>query len=280
MAFADYVNQTYLPRAQVYLKASTFRSYSKDLAHLCDGLGSIPVSGITLRVVKEWTPKRRDNTPKTPNVDPFSADEQRRILAALEGHGLNLFQFAFWTGLRISELVALEWGDIDWIRGEATINKAITKASDEAEDTKTASGRRRIRLMPPAHQAILQQRALSLLHPTGRVFLNPRTGEPWEGDAQIRRTIWIPALKRAGVRYRYPYQTRHTWASMMLSSGENIAWVAKMMGHSDLNMVSRVYAKWIPDADPTAGAKALKLFWPAENTDQNVDHGMHKHANS
>jgi hypothetical protein len=45
-------------------------------------------------------------------------------------------------------------------------------------------------------------------------------------------------------------------------------------------MVSRIYAKWIPDADPTAGAKALKLFWPAENTDQNVDHGMHKHANS
>jgi|GEM_PF-4414477 len=59
-----------------------------------------------------------------------------------------------------------------------------------------------------------------------RVFHNPRTSEPWETDHQIRRTAWIHTLKKAGVRYRNPYQTRHTYASMMLSGGENIMWVA------------------------------------------------------
>ena len=62
------------------------------------------------------------------------------------------------------------------------------------------------------------------------------------------------------MRYRYPYQTRHTYASMMLSAGENPLWVAAQMGHKDWSMIARVYGKWIPEADPLAGAKAVTLW--------------------
>ncbi|GAM51692.1 hypothetical protein [Mycoavidus cysteinexigens] len=40
-------------------------------------------------------------------------------------------------------------------------------------------------------------------------------------------------MRRSGVRYRHLYQTRHTYASMMLSAGEHPMWVTKQMGHLD-----------------------------------------------
>lgn len=72
----------------------------------------------------------------------------------------------------------------------------------------------------------------------------------------------LPAMKKAGVRYRRPYQTRHTYASMMLSAGEHPMWVAKQMGHTDWTMIVRVYGRWMPSADTDAGNKAEKLWNP------------------
>ncbi|WP_231990347.1 hypothetical protein [Nitrosomonas ureae] len=48
------------------------------------------------------------------------------------------------------------------------------------------------------------------------------------------------------MKYRTPYQTRHTFASMMLSSGEHYMWVAHQMGHKDWGMIIKVYGRWIP----------------------------------
>src|SRR5690606_30536264 len=76
----------------------------------------------------------------------------------------------------------------------------------------------------------------------------------------IRKTLWTPALKRAKVRYRRPYQTRHTYASMMLSAGEHPMWVAQQMGHSDWGMIRRIYGRWMPDAAPDAGGRAVAMF--------------------
>lgn len=73
-------------------------------------------------------------------------------------------------------------------------------------------------------------------------------------------TLWVYALKKAGVRYRRPYQTRHTYASMMLSAGEHPMWVAQQMGHSDWTMIARIYGRWMPTADSMAGARAVEKF--------------------
>ncbi len=73
----------------------------------------------------------------------------------------------------------------------------------------------------------------SMLMVGQEVFHSPRTSAPWEGDDAIRKTAWVYALKKTGLRYRRPYQTRHTYASMMLTAGENPVWVAAQMGHRD-----------------------------------------------
>ena len=60
---------------------------------------------------------RRRSVGRSEDVDPFNAEERKAILSILQGQDRNLIQFAFWTGLRTSELIALDWSDIDWIRG-------------------------------------------------------------------------------------------------------------------------------------------------------------------
>lgn len=206
-----------------------------------------------------WTFSRKDQI-KQDDVDPFSPDEQRSILAVLDGQAKNLVQFALWTGMRTSELVALDWSDIDWLRNEVYVTRGMTQdAAGEAEVTKTVSGKRRIKLLGPAIKALVAQKAHTFLA-GAEVFQNPRTLERWTGDQPIRKTMWAHAVKKAGVRYRRPYQTRHTYASMMLSAGEHPMWVAGQMGHSDWTMIARVYGRWMPTSDDSAGGKAEEMW--------------------
>lgn len=140
------------------------------------------------------------------------------------------------------------------------ISRAMTQAAGgEAEVTKTAAGRRSVKLLRPALEALTAQKAHTFLA-DAEVFQNPRTLERWAGDQPIRKTMWHPAMKKAGVRYRRPYQTRHTYASMMLSAGEHPMWVAKQMGHSDWTMIARVYGRWIPTAEDDSGRRAENWY--------------------
>ncbi len=188
-------------------------------------------------------------------VDPFNRDEINAILEAAHHPQIkNLFQFAFFTGLRTSELLALEWRDIDFQHGIVSVSRAMVRK--KIKGTKTEAGEREVMLLAPAMEALLAQKEHTYKE-MKYVFHNPRTNQAWETDHQIRRTAWIHALKRAGVRYRNPYQTRHTFASMMLSAGENIMWVANQMGHVDTEMVMRTYGKWIPDNSLRLGYQPL-----------------------
>lgn len=231
---------------------------------------------IEMNPLAGWTYSRKEAPAKEDDVDPFSPEEQQAVLAALSGQARNMMQFALWTGLRTSELVALDWGDIDWLREEVMVSRAMTQAArGQAEVTKTAAGRRSVKLLRPAMEALKAQKAHTFLA-DAEVFQNPRTLERWTGDGPIRKTMWLPAMKRAGVRYRRPYQTRHTYASMMLSAGEHPMWVAKQMGHSDWTMIARVYGRWMPSAEVEAGEKA-ELMWSTVKSDKDATHGT-KHG--
>lgn len=220
---------------------------------------------IELNPLAGWTYLRKSAPPKEDDVDPFSPEEQQAVLGALSGQARNMMQFALWTGLRTSELVALDWSDIDWLREEVMVTRAMTQAGKgKAETTKTAAGRRSVKLLRPAMEALKAQKAHTFLA-DAEVFQNPRTLERWAGDGPIRKTMWVPAMKKAGVRYRRPYQTRHTYASMMLSAGEHPMWVAKQMGHTDWTMIARVYGRWMPPETDNSGTKAVERFSDSQN---------------
>lgn len=216
-----------------------------------------------------WSYARKEAPKEDSDVDPFTADEQRKVVADCDPLLANMFQFAFWSGLRTSELIALDWSDVDFASGYVRVWKSMTSASKgEAETTKTKSSIRDVKLLAPARAALKAQKDHTFLQ-DGPIFIFPTSGKRWTGDEQIRK-VWTRVLKKAGIRYRRPYQTRHTYASMMLSASEHPMWVAQQMGHSDWAMIRKIYGKWMPDAEPDSGAKAEAIFGNGESCHSRV----------
>lgn len=196
-----------------------------------------PFERIALKKLLKQTAK-----PSEYEVDPFTEAERNAIYKAARADELPMLRFWFNAGLRPGELIGLRWDRIDWIHHRARIDLNVVAKTEKAP--KTAAGVRDVDLNQEALDALTAQKAVSFLA-DGRVWLNPRTGEPWETDAQIRRTLWQPLLKRAGVRHRNPYQARHTYASSRLTAGGNPWYLAEQMGHVDVEMVFRIYGKFI-----------------------------------
>jgi len=66
--------------------------------------------------------------------------------------------------------------------------------------------------------------------------------------------IWKPALKKAGLKPRSLYQTRDTFATLMLDAGELPGWVQKMMGHESLKMILERYYYYIKNYQQDDGS--------------------------
>ncbi len=68
---------------------------------------------------------------------------------------------------------------------------------------------------------------------------------------------------------RSPHNTRHTFATLMISRGENIAFVSKILGHSSIKVTVDTYFKWIPRANRIA-VEALDFTGqlPAQNANE------------
>lgn len=274
-------------------EASTLRGYSSAIYyHLIPAFGSTSIRKLTTKDIKDWIagleisakrinnvliPLRLvlrdaymdgliDNNPadRVKNLahrygdpQPFTPEEMRLILENCPPQTRNLFQFAFWSGLRTSELIALEWLDIDWGKNVICVTRASVRKI--IKQPKTAAGIREVLILPYAREALERQKEFSYAA-GGRIFFNPQTNQPWETDGQIRKLGWTPALRAAGVTYRNPYQTRHTYASTLLSAGENPMWVAQQMGHTDWGMIRRRYGRWIPEVDKTAGSLVVSQW--------------------
>ena len=205
-----------------------------------------PLDRIALKKLLKQTAKKSEY-----EVDPFDMDEVATLLKSCRLDEREMVQFWLETGLRPGELIALSWTTVDWIHKSVRIEaNEVTgmqdgKVTRVSKTPKTEAGKRDIELSALAIGALNAQKAVTFLE-GGRVWINPRTGKPWDSDAQLRKTLWEPLCKRAGVRYRNPYQVRHTFASTLLTSGANPFWLATQMGHVDVEMIFKIYGRFIP----------------------------------
>lgn len=174
--------------------------------------------------------------------EPFTLSEIEAILTNLETPFRQIYEFSLFTGLRTGEILGLRWSDIDLDKQIAHIRVNITGGIEK--EPKTRGSVRSIELHCRAVKA-LNEILQSQYFDENRVFIDPRTGKTFKYADSLRKYVWKPALQQANVKYRYPYQCRHTYASMMLSSGQNPMWVAKQMGHSDWGMLRKTYGRWI-----------------------------------
>jgi integrase len=181
--------------------------------------------------------------------------ETEREWRRINEQDASLFVVAVTTGLRLGELGALRWRDVDMEGRNVTVSRSISAG----EESSTKS--RRSRVVPLAGQAQEELRALRARpHFTGRddhVFCRP-DGEPLDRSAV--RTRFIRAQEAAGVRVRRFHDLRHTFGSLAIRRFDLVS-VKEMMGHSKLTTTER-YLHARPR--PTDAAKLTDLFDEAD----------------
>ena len=200
--------------------------------------------------------------------DPFTRNEINRILATPtpKTQELNMIQFAFWSGVRLSELISLAWEDMDWERKTIQVRRA--RVDRVYKVPKTRHSVRTIELTAPAIDALHQQRSFTEMqqpidvtvvqadNKTQRneqlrfIFHRSNYATPFPDDGTVREQFWKNHLKRAKVRYRGPNHTRHTFVSQMLTAGMPKDWIAMQCGHTNTAMIDKHYGKWITEEAP------------------------------
>ncbi|MDA8489662.1 tyrosine-type recombinase/integrase [Kluyvera sp. Awk 3] len=202
--------------------------------------------------------------------DPLTKDEFIRLIdACFQRQHKNLWALAVYTGMRHGELCGLAWEDIDLKKGTLMVRRNRTKLNEFTLPKTLASTDRVIHLIQPAIDALKDQAELtrlgkqhqikvmtreyghSITQPCTFVF-NPKLNDKTHraGDCFSVNSIsnvWDAAMRRAGIRHRKAYQSRHTYACWSLSVGANPSFIAAQMGHADAQMVFQVYGAWMPD---------------------------------
>ena len=193
-----------------------------------------------------------------PDIDPLSMDEVNRFLEVVEPFYRPFFTVAFFTGMRFGEMAGLKWKNVDYKLGVIKVRE--TRVRGEEGRPKTAGSVRDVKILPPVIEALRDQRKITM----GRsdyVFLNQK-GRPLLPNS-INYHIWKPALKKAGLKPRSLYQTRHTFATLMLDSGEHPGWVMRMMGHSTMKMILECYYKHIKNYQQEEGKSFMTNAYDA-----------------
>jgi len=167
----------------------------------------------------------------------------------LTDHWKPYFLFAFSSGLRQGEQIALRPTDIDWTKRTIKISRAATRDENGKfmiGKTKNRHSRRTIKLLPVMYDSLVAQKEIYDRFKGEYFFCSPK-GHRIDPN-HLRRRTWMPTLKKAGLAYREMKQTRHSFATNALSCGENPLWIAKVMGHRDTDMIIRVYGKYVENA--------------------------------
>ena len=182
-------------------------------------------------------------------IKPLSMDEVVLFLGKVNPFYRPFFTVAFFTGMRGGEMAALKWENIHFETGKIDIME--TRVYGEEGPPKTEGSYRTIDMLPMVRTALLEQVQHTRLK-SKYVFLNPE-GRPIDVET-LRKNAWSKGLKSIEIEYRPMIQTRHTFATLMISAGENIGWVQRMMGHASLKMIVEKYYSYVPNMTHNDGS--------------------------
>ena len=168
-----------------------------------------------------------------------------------------------YTGIRIGELCALEWKNIDLKRGVISIRQTLYRVKSDNEKRKTE-----IIIAPPKSDTSVRDiplpkfltAKLKVIEHGGGFLIN-RKGKYIEPAVYARR--YKTVLKEAGVRDVKFHTTRHTFATRALEIGIDIKTLSEILGHASPTVTLNIYAHSLPEHKAKEMDRLGKLYNPS-----------------
>jgi integrase len=180
-----------------------------------------------------------NGTVKEPNpLEPHEVVQLLENAKTLEVEVRILILVAVRTGLRIGEMLALEWTDIDLDGRTVEITKSFDYHNQKVKSTKTGTTRT-VRLTP---QTVEGLRELREKRNCGNIVFCDENG-----DHLPHKKVgnWLKAVSPQE-KYITLHDLRHTYATLRIAKGDNIVDVSKQLGHSKIETTLRSYTHWVP----------------------------------
>jgi integrase len=201
--------------------------------------------------------------PKAAKIKPLDGEQVKALFAAARGDRLEaLFYIAIYGGLRLGEILALRWGDVDMEKGVIRVQHTMSR---KGKLTPPKSGKgREVHLAAPALDALKRHRARQAeerLHAgsvwvkTGHVFTSATAPGEYLREVTVSRAF-KRLLKEASLSNIRFHDLRHTCATLLFSQGAYPKIVQEVLGHSSVAITMDRYTHWIP----SMGGQAAKML--------------------
>lgn len=200
--------------------------------------------------------KRLNMEKEQAKVEPLNHEEVGLFLGTCQKSYPEYYPFflcAFRTGMRLGELLALRWGDVDFNGRFIRVSRSYKLG--EFSPTKTSQERRvdmSNQLAETLRKHHVSSKAEGLAMGKGGALetIFKRGGKQME-QHYIRR-VFIRILGKAGLREIRLHDIRHTYASLLLTDGVTPVYVKEQLGHSSIQMTVDIYGHLIPNSNREA----------------------------
>jgi integrase len=214
-----------------------------------DELAVNPTTGLRVPAIRS----KRANV-----VDPETA---ARMLSVLPSEDRVIYATTFYAGLRVGELQALRWKDLDLAGGLIRVERSWDRV-EGAQDPKTRHSRRTVPMVPVLRDELLEHRLRQGRDGKGLVF-GKTEASPFVYTALLARVkrVWGDE----GIPYVKPHDARHTFASLLIAAGEDPKRIQSYLGHSTITVTFDVYGHLLPGSEQES-AKRLDAFLQRSDT--------------
>ena len=186
------------------------------------------------------------------DINPLTSEELKKLLDAVQDHfpeHYTLFLLLARTGMRIGEAIALQWGDIDFNGRFVEIKRSNVR---EIITTPKSGKSRRVdmsmQLMKSlkSHKTESKKKGLELgIGGLPEYIFTNQTGTMLYKD-NWRRRVFAKALEKAELRKVRIHDLRHSYASLRIAKGDNIADVSGQLGHYSVKLTLDTYTHLLP----------------------------------
>ena len=221
-----------------------------DFAMWC-GVMQVSRNPIELVVVKGAT--KRTRKPRSLTVKQF-----HKLVNELEEPFRTMALLAVCFGLRVSELLALQWGDVDWLNSKLRIQRAIVMQNVDA--VKTEESQKEMSIAAEPFEVLKQwHQKTQFSADSDWIFASPvQLGRLPVSYAWFWRKLQ-DAAERAGVGKLGTHSFRHTYRSWLDAVGTPIAVQQRMMRHTDIRTTLNIYGDIVTNEMAQASSKVAGL---------------------
>jgi len=204
----------------------------------------------------------KDGSKRTRRPSSLTVEEFQRLIQFIREPYRTMCIVAGCLGLRISEVLGLQWSDFDWPRQHVGVQRSWVEG--RANSTKTETSEAWMPVDPLLAQALLEHRRRTTSE-SQWVFASPRTGKPYNPWTAARRWL-VPAGEKAGVERIGWHAFRHGYSTLLNELGTDAKVQQALLRHADIRTTMNVYTRAVPGRLRRANSRLVSVLLPKQKT--------------